>query len=86
MRDLRRIDVLLNETTGERFDRDGIVKIITDEFTTYRREYVGRIICIDTLQLTLDMSKEYKNNVKEIKYEEIDKIEKLFDPNSEFIY
>lgn len=29
MRDLRRIDVLLNEKTGERFDKGDIIKINT---------------------------------------------------------
>lgn len=76
MRELRRIDVLLNEKTDERFDRNSIVKITTGNFSTYNRTYIGRIDCIDTLELTLDISKEYKNNVVKIKFEEIDTIEK----------
>lgn len=77
MRNLRRIDVLLNEDTGERFDENDIVKIHTGSYSTYAKNYIGKLVCIDTLQITLDMSKEYNNNVKEFKFDEIDKIEKL---------
>jgi hypothetical protein len=65
MRDLRRIDVLLNEKTGERFNIDDIVKIKT--VGTYSRELIGRIDWIDTLEITLDMSKEYNYKKDKLK-------------------
>jgi hypothetical protein len=75
MKFLRRIDVLLNEETGERFDRDDIVKITT--IGTFSREIIGRIEWIETLELTLDKSEQYKNRTEKIKYEDITKIEKF---------
>ncbi len=75
MRELRRIDVLLNEDTGERFDKGDIVKITTNG--TYSRVHIGRIDCIDTLQLTLDMSKDYQSYTNKFKYDEILRIDKV---------
>ena len=75
MRDLHRIDVLLNEETEERFDRDDVVKITTAG--TFSREIIGRIEWIETLELTLDKSEQYKNRTEKIKYEDIAKIEKV---------
>lgn len=77
MRELRRIDVLLNEETGERFDEGDIVKITTSG--TYSKEYVGRIVWIDILKLTLDISKEYTSHTLEIKYEGILRIDKIIE-------
>ena len=75
MRDLRRIDVLLNEKTGERYDRDDIVKINT--YGTFSRELVGRIDWIDTSELMLDMSEAYNNKSTKVKFEDIGTIEKI---------
>ena len=75
MRELKRIDVLLNEETEERFNNDDIVKITTTG--TFRREYIGRIDWINTLELGLDMSKEYKECTTKIEYKDIARIEKL---------
>lgn len=73
MRNLRRIDVLLNEDTGEKFSEDDIVKITM----IYEiNEYVGRISSIGTLELMLDMSRRYKEYAEKIKYEDMAKIEK----------
>lgn len=77
MRELRRIDVLLNEETGERFDEGDIIKITTSG--TYSKEYVGAIKYIETLKLTLDMSKEYNSNTTEIQYEDILRIDKIIE-------
>ena len=75
MRALKRIDVLLYEETGERFDVGDIVKINTTG--TYSRELIGRILWLETLKLNLDMSKEYKTYVTEVKYDDISKIDLL---------
>jgi hypothetical protein len=69
---LRRIDVLLNEETGERFNKNDVVKI-----TTYSKEWVGRIEWIETSELSLDMSKQYKNYTLKFEFKEIKKIEKV---------
>jgi hypothetical protein len=75
MRDLRRIDVLLNEKTEERFNCGDIVKIST--YGTFSRELIGRIAWIDTLELLLDMSKEYENKTEKIKFEDIGTIKTI---------
>ncbi len=75
MGDLRRIDVLLNEKTKERFDRGDIVKINT--YGSFSRELIGRIAWIDTLELLLDMSKEYENKTEKIKLVDIGTIKAL---------
>jgi hypothetical protein len=75
MRNLRRLDVLLNETTGERFDKGDVVIIKT--YGTFSRELTGRIDWIDTSELMLDMSKEYNNRTEKVKFEDIGSIEKL---------
>ena len=74
MNNLRRIDVLLNEKTGERFDRDDIVRIKT--YGTFSREIIGRIDWIDTLELMIDTSGKYKNKSSKLKFAEIGSIEK----------
>ena len=72
MRSLRRIDVLLNEDTGEKFDLDDIVKI-----ETYSKiKYIGRLEWIDILELTLDMSDRFESRTQKIKFEDITSIEK----------
>lgn len=75
MKILRRIDVLLNEETGEEFHENDIIKITTGG--TFSREYVGRLHWIETLELTIDTSQFYQSRTNKIKYEDIDKIEKL---------
>ncbi|MGJ0846501.1 hypothetical protein ACR77J_07425 [Tissierella praeacuta] len=75
MRELRRIDVLLNRETDERFNEGDIVKVTTKG--TYGTEYVGRIEDIATSELTLDMSRKYKSYSDRLKYEDILKIEKI---------
>lgn len=74
MNNLRRIDVLLNEKTGERFDRDDIVRIKT--YGTFSREIIGRIDWIDTLELMIDTSNKYNNKSSRLKFEEVGSIEK----------
>lgn len=74
MNGLRRIDVLLNEKTFERFDTGDIVTVKTRG--TYGRELTGRIDWIETLELTLDMSEKYEYRKEKIKYEEINSIRK----------
>jgi len=69
MRELRRIDVLLNEETKEEFHEEDIVKVTTKG--TYGSENIGRISCVDTLEMTLDMSKEYNNYTRKIEYKNI---------------
>lgn len=76
MRNLRRIDVLLNEETGEEFHEGDIIKISTGVIP-YLREIIGKISCIETLEITLDRSKEYKSYVDRIKFEDISKIKKI---------
>jgi hypothetical protein len=75
MRFLKRISVLLNEETAERFDREDIVKITT--VGTFSREIIGRIDYIDSLEMIIDKSEKYKNLTEKIKYEDIAKIEKI---------
>lgn len=76
MRNLRRIDVLLNEETGERFDKGDIVIIKTFGGIS-KLEYVGKIDFIETLELTLDMSREYNCRREKFKFEEISSIQKV---------
>ena len=66
---LRRIDVLLDETIGKRYDKGDLVAITTTG--TYKREYIGKIKYIDTLNITLDMSKQYESITKKINFEDI---------------
>jgi hypothetical protein len=68
---LKRIDTLLNEETGEIFNIDDVIKI-----KTFNREYIGRIHWIETSKLTLDKSEQYKNNMIELRYEDILSVEK----------
>lgn len=77
MRELRRIDVLLNEETGERFDKGDIVKITT--VGTYSKQHIGKIGWLDILKLTLDKSKEFESHTLEIKYDEILSIDKIIE-------
>jgi hypothetical protein len=72
---LRKINVLLNEETSERFDKEDIIKITT--VGAFSREIIGRIEWIETSELTLDKSEQYKNRTEKIKYENIAKIEKI---------
>jgi len=72
---LRRIDVLLNEETGERFDKNDVIKISTKG--TYSRGIIGRIEWIEILALTIDKSEQYKNKIEKINYEDIAAIEKM---------
>ena len=46
---LRRIDVLINEETQERFNEGDIIKVKT--IGTYSREYIGRLASIGTSEL-----------------------------------
>lgn len=71
MKNLKRIDVLLNLETGERFDVNDIVKI-----EAYNRKFIGRIEYIDTSELVLDTSKEYESNFNKIKFDDITAITK----------
>lgn len=74
MSDLRRIDVLLNEKSGERFNIDDVIKLKT--VGTYGREVIGRIHWIETLNLTIDVSLEYKSKTEKIEFDDILRIEK----------
>lgn len=75
MRDLRRIDVLLNESTEEEFHNGDIVKIITS--WNSHTEFIGKLVWIETSELTIDMSKEYESFTKKFKFDDIAKIEKV---------
>jgi hypothetical protein len=71
----RRIDVLLNEETGERFNCGDIVHICMK--CTYLREYEGRIAQINTLDLLLDYSSAYHTRTAEISLDEIHTIVRI---------
>jgi hypothetical protein len=73
---LRRIDVLLDEETGEKFDIDDIVKIEVYGYQLNRIQHIGRIQWINTLELQLDRSKEYQKDEAVLKYDNIASIEK----------
>lgn len=75
MKELRRIDVLLNEKTGEKFDKGDIITIETN----YGRDYLGRLAFVETCELTLDMSEEYNSYKKSISYDDIKSIKKASD-------
>ncbi|MBU5331685.1 hypothetical protein KQI61_05705 [Anaerocolumna aminovalerica] len=75
MRNLRRIDVLLNEETGERFSENDLVQIKT--YGTFSRELMGIINWIDTLELGIDTSKEYNCRQEQVKLEDIGSIVKI---------
>lgn len=75
MSGLRRIDVLLDEKTFERFNIGDIVTIKTRG--TYGRELTGRIDWIETLELTLDMSEKYEYRKEKIKFEDVNSIQKV---------
>lgn len=75
MRNFRRIDVLLDKETGERFDINDVVKI--KKVGIWDMEFIGRLDWIETSELTLDMSKEYKYRKDTIKFEDISSIEKI---------
>lgn len=73
MRSLRRIDVLLNEETSERFDLDDIVKIETYS----NNKFVGRLEWINSLEVEIDLSDRFESRTKKIKFEDILTIEKV---------
>ena len=73
MRELRRIDVLLNEETDERFNEGDMITIETN----YGRKYTGRLVFIETCEFTLDMSEEYNSKRKVVNYDEIINIKKV---------
>lgn len=73
--ELKRIDVLLNVKTGERFDVGDIVKIKTSY--SFSQDLIGRIACVDTLMLCLDSSLPYQSKIEEVDYGNIYSIEKV---------
>lgn len=73
---LRRIDVLLDETTGKRYDKGDLVVITIDGYYE-PKEYVGKIKHIDTLNITLDTSLLYESEIKKINFEDIRYIQKI---------
>lgn len=74
--ELRRIDVLrvTYENKIEEFHEGDIVKVaIRNVFGD--KEKKGKLISIDTLEITLDCSKEYEQNIETIRFLDISKIE-----------
>lgn len=74
--DLRRIDVLrvTYENKIEEFHKGDIIKVtIRNPWGDIEKK--GRLALIDTLEITLDCSKEYKKNIEVIKLGDISKIE-----------
>jgi len=74
--ELRRIDVLrvTYESIIEEFHEGDIVKVaIRNVFGD--KEKKGKLISIDTLEITLDCSKEYEQNIETIRFLDISKIE-----------
>lgn len=71
----RKISVLLNEDTGERFNVGDLVRI--EMIHPYAQACVGRIDWIDYLDLNLDQSTQYRACSTKIKLDEIRKIEIL---------
>lgn len=74
--DLRRIDVLrvTYENKIEEYHEGDIIKVaVRNVWGDIEKK--GRLSLIDTLEITLDCSKEYKKNIEVIKFGDISKIE-----------
>ena len=77
MGSFKRVDVLLDEDTNEKFDEDEVVCVTLNAPFGGNRQYIGKIDDIDILEMILDMSEKYKSKTIKIKYEEILKIERI---------
>lgn len=63
---------------GILFRKGDIVMIKTSG--TYGREHTGRISGIDTSHFWLDMSEQYRENVRRLEYDDIDYMEYAAEP------